>query len=141
MKKIIWLWKRYWGKKLIIKISNELKEDEVLIYNAEDNAIYEVMKDDAILGPFNIVEIAEFVHSGLVLKRDYAYSLENPDKFKTVDFFLKKHGKNVSVEHKGNIFSQIKEIGKELIIPYTIFTKEPTAFSGGNKLAFAPVLL
>ena len=32
MKKLIWLWKRFWGKKLIIKISNELKEDEILIY-------------------------------------------------------------------------------------------------------------
>ena len=86
---------------------------------------YEVMKEDTILGPFNIEDIAEFVHSGLILKRDYAYSLENPDKFKTVDFFLKKHGKKVNVEHKGNIFSQIKEIGKELIIPSTVFTKEP----------------
>ena len=86
---------------------------------------YEVMKEDTILGPFNIEEIAEFVHSGLILKRDYAYNIEHPDSFRTVDFFLKRHGKNVSVEHRGNIFSQIKEIGQELIFPSTIFTKEP----------------
>ena len=86
---------------------------------------YEVMKEDAILGPFNIDEIAEFVHSGLILKRDYAYSLENPDDFRTVDFFLRKHEKKVTIEHRGNIFFQIKEIGKELIFPATIFTKEP----------------
>lgn len=86
---------------------------------------YEVMKEDAILGPFTIDEIAEFVHSGLILKRDYAYNIEYPDSFRTVDFFLKEHGKVISVEHKGNLFSQIKEIGQELILPYTIFTKEP----------------
>ena len=49
---------------------------------------YEVMKEDAILGPFNIDEIAEFVHSGLILKRDYAYNIEYPDSFRTVAFFL-----------------------------------------------------
>lgn len=32
MKKLIWLWKRFWGRTLIIKLSDELKEDEVLIY-------------------------------------------------------------------------------------------------------------
>lgn len=86
---------------------------------------YEVMKEDAILGPFNIDEIAEFVHSGLILKRDYAYNIEYPDSFRTVEFFLERHGKKVSIEHKGNIFSQIKEIGQELILPSSIFTKEP----------------
>lgn len=32
MKKIVWLWKRFWGRMLIIKISKNLKKDEVLIY-------------------------------------------------------------------------------------------------------------
>lgn len=86
---------------------------------------YEILKEDAILGPFNIDEVIEFVQSGLILKRDYAYNIEYPDRFRTVDFFLKQHGKKVSVEHKGNAFSQLKEIGQELILPSIIFTKEP----------------
>ena len=86
---------------------------------------YEIMKEDTILGPFNINDIAEFVHSGLILKRDYAYDVQNPDTFHTVDYLLKRHGKSVSVEHKGNLFSQIKELGQELILPSKIFTKEP----------------
>lgn len=86
---------------------------------------YEVMKEDTILGPFCIDEIAEFVHSGLILKRDYAYNIDYPDSFRTVQFFLESHGKKVSVEHKGNMFSQIKEIGQELILPSSIFTKTP----------------
>lgn len=56
---------------------------------------YEVMKDDVILGPFNIDEIVEFVRSGLILKRDYAYNIEYPDSFRTVDFFLERHGKKL----------------------------------------------
>lgn len=37
MKKLIWLWKCFWGRMLIIKVSEELKEDEVLIY---DHCLY-----------------------------------------------------------------------------------------------------
>lgn len=83
------------------------------------------MKEDTILGPFDINEIAEFVHSGLILKRDYAYDIQNPDTFQNVDYFLKQHGVTVSVEHKGGLVTQIKAIGQELIIPPKIFTKEP----------------
>lgn len=90
-----------------------------------DMELYEVMKEDTILGPFTIDEIGEFVHSGLILRRDYAYNIANPDDFKNVDYFLKANGRKVAVEHKGNMFSQIKEIGQELILPVTIFTKEP----------------
>jgi RsiW-degrading membrane proteinase PrsW (M82 family) len=86
---------------------------------------YEIIKEDAILGPFTIDELAEFVHSGLILKRDYAYDIEYPDSFRTVDFVLKQHGVSVSVEHKGSVLSQIKEIGQELILPPKTFTKEP----------------
>ena len=70
---------------------------------------YEVMKEDAILGPFNIDEISAFVRSGLILKRDYAYDIAHPDSFKTVDFFLKKL--NISTSQNGvhfQIFSQNK---------------------------------
>lgn len=86
---------------------------------------YEVMKEDTILGPFTIQEIAEFVRAGLILKRDYAYDVNFPDSFRTVDFFMKQNGVPVRIENKGDVFSQIKEIGQELIIPSSIFTKEP----------------
>lgn len=86
---------------------------------------YEIMKEDAILGPFTIDEIAEFVHSGLILKRDYAYDIQYPDSFRTVEFFMKQNGRPISIEHKGGVLSQIKEIGQELILPSKTFTKEP----------------
>lgn len=86
---------------------------------------YEIMKEDAILGPFDIDQIGEFVRAGLILKRDYAYDVQYPDSFRTVEFFMKRHGKTVSVEHKGNVFSQIQELGQELILPSKTFSKEP----------------
>lgn len=86
---------------------------------------YEIMKEDAILGPFDIEQIEEFVKAGLILKRDYAYDIAYPDTFRNVDFFLKQHRKKASVEHRGGIFSQIRMLGKELIIPSKTFTKEP----------------
>ena len=42
-------------------------------------ARYEIMKEDTILGPFNIDQIQEFVRAGLILKRDYAYDVDYPD--------------------------------------------------------------
>lgn len=88
-------------------------------------ARYEIMKEDTILGPFDIDQIVEFVRAGLILKRDYAYDINYPDSFRTVEFFMKRHGKSISVEHKGNVFSQIKELGQDLILPSKTFTKEP----------------
>lgn len=88
-------------------------------------ARYEIMKEDAILGPFDIDQIGEFVRAGLILKRDYAYDVQYPDSFRTVEFFMKRHGKTVCVEHKGNVFSQIQELGQELILPSKTFSKEP----------------
>ena len=32
MKKILWWWKSFWGRKYRIKISNNLGDDEMLIY-------------------------------------------------------------------------------------------------------------
>lgn len=51
---------------------------------------YEIMKEDAILGPFDINQIEEFVRAGLILKRDYAYDIEYPDCVRTVEFFMKQ---------------------------------------------------
>lgn len=33
IKKLLWLWKRFWGKKYYIKFTNHLKNDEVLFFS------------------------------------------------------------------------------------------------------------
>lgn len=32
MRKLIWLWKQFWGFRLIIKVEERLKKDEGLLY-------------------------------------------------------------------------------------------------------------
>lgn len=33
MKKIMWLWKKFWGKRYRIKYTNKLKVNEILVYS------------------------------------------------------------------------------------------------------------
>lgn len=93
---------------------------------------YCVFKGEELIGPFTIQELQEFVRSGLVLTRDIAFSTDDPDAERPVETLLKSNGLSCKVEHKGNIFKQISDIGKELILPSMTFTKEP--WKQDNKL-------
>lgn len=86
---------------------------------------YYVFKEDGLLGPFSINDICSFVHSGLVLKRDLAFRADTPNVEKRVEEILSENGMSTKVEHRGNLFEQIKSIGTELILPHSVFTKEP----------------
>ena len=70
------------------------------------------MKEDAILGPFDINQIEEFVRAGLILKRDYAYDIEYPDCFRTVEFFMKQNGKHLLLNIKGMYSRKLKKLVK-----------------------------
>ena len=89
------------------------------------NEAYYVFKEDGLLGPFLINDICSFVHSGLVLKRDLAFRADIPNVEKRVEEILSEKGMSTKVEHRGNLFEQIKSIGTELILPHSVFTKEP----------------
>lgn len=80
-------------------------------------SLYCIIKDNLTLGPFDIDSVCEFVQSGMVLKRDEAYDVSNPGIRNNVGYFLKLNGKTVRIEHKGGLLSQLKDIGKEIIIP------------------------
>ena len=93
--------------------------------NSVPGDLYYVFKEDGLLGPFNINDIRSFVHSGLVLKRDLAFRADTPNIEKKVEEILSEKGMSTKVEHRGNLFEQIKSIGTELILPHSVFTKEP----------------
>lgn len=86
---------------------------------------YKIIKDGSQLGPFTSSELQSFVQSGLVLKRDKAYNVLNPGNHFCISDILLANGISSKIEHKGNVFSQLKEIGKNLIVPPVIFTKQP----------------
>lgn len=93
--------------------------------NIPPNEAYYVFKGEELLGPFTISDLQEFVKSGLILKRDIAFRADNPDSERTIEFFLNQIGLDIKVEHRGSIASQIRSIGKELIVPSSTFTKDP----------------
>ncbi len=86
---------------------------------------YYVYKGEDLLGPFTIEDMQAFVHSGLLLTRDIAFKADASENERSVKDFLKSAGLSCKVEHRGKLGSQIKSIGKELILPPSVFTKEP----------------
>ena len=84
-------------------------------------ALYVIIKGGDNLGPFALNDIQEFVKAGLVLKRDRVFEISDSTRQYTVNEILKANDANVQVEHKGNLFTQLKEIGSELILPEHVF--------------------
>lgn len=89
------------------------------------HSAYYVYKGEGLLGPFTVEDMQAFVHSGLLLARDISFKADDSGNERRVKDFLTQAGLSCKVEHRGSLFSQIKSIGKELILPPSIFTKEP----------------
>ena len=102
--------------------SSDSIDDEVQI---PFHSAYYVFKGEDLLGPFTIEEIQTFVHSGLLLLRDIAFKADNPENERRIKDILNQAGLTCKVEHRGPLLHQIKSIGKELIFPPSVFTKEP----------------
>ena len=96
------------------------QEDQIPLHSA-----YYVYKDEDLLGPFTIEDMQSFVRSGLILTRDIAFRADNSADEHSVKEFLTQSGLLCKVEHRGSLISQIKSIGKELILPPSVFTKDP----------------
>lgn len=86
---------------------------------------YIIIRGERTLGPFDENDILQFISEGLVLEREKAIEINHPDVVSTIGELLRKRGLKPKVKSAGNIFSQLKDIGKELIIPKSIFTKKP----------------
>lgn len=67
--------------------------------------------------------LVRYVSNGQILKCDIAYDKNQPNFIKTVGYFLKKERRRVKIPHKGNVFSQLKDIGSELIFPKNLISK------------------
>jgi len=86
---------------------------------------YIIIRDEGNLGPFSEQEVVEFVRVGLVLKRDKCYDTLNPGRITTVDEALQRNGVSTRIEQSGSLFSQLKTIGSELLLPKAVFSSEP----------------
>ena len=84
--------------------------------------MFYIIRNNQQFGPYSIDVLKTYVEEGKILKQDKACSASNPQTFRTVGYFLKSGGQKVKIKHKGGIFLQLKDIGRELILPNSVFS-------------------
>lgn len=85
--------------------------------------MYYIIRNSQQFGPYDQHTLKLYVEDGKVLLHDKGFSKSEPNSITTISQLLKKKGVSVRIKHSGNIFSQIKDIGRELIIPDDLFSK------------------
>lgn len=75
-----------------------------------------IRRNNHDFGPYDLGTIQSYVNNGQVLLCDEARDSSTGEE-NSVKYFLKKAGIKTQVVNKGNIVSQLKDIGSELIIP------------------------
>jgi RsiW-degrading membrane proteinase PrsW (M82 family) len=83
-----------------------------------------IVRNNQQFGPYEPQIIKSYIEDGKILSCDKAFLQTNQSDIQTAGYFLKKIGLKPNVRHKGNILSQIRDIGRELIIPNDIFSKK-----------------
>ena len=85
-----------------------------------------IVRNNQDFGPYDEHALKTYVDNGQILKCDQARDTVTGE-INSVKYFLKRAHIKTRVEHKGNLFSQLKDIGGELIFPkQTIFSKQWT---------------
>ncbi len=81
-----------------------------------------IHRNNQTFGPYSIDHLKKYVEEGKILLKDQA-GQSTQIGLVTVEQILKQHQVRVKIQNKGNIFSQIQSLGKELIIPKFDFIK------------------
>lgn len=85
------------------------------------NMIY-IFRNNQQFGPYPIDVLSSYVEEGKILQCDKACDASNMQHVATVGYFLKRNGKKVKIKNSGDLMQQLKDIGRELIIPAGIFS-------------------
>ena len=83
-----------------------------------------IIRNNQQFGPYEPLVLKKYIEDGKILACDKAFQQSNPTKIETAGFFLKQLGIKLNIQHKGNIFSQIKDMGRELILPNDVFNRK-----------------
>jgi protease PrsW len=86
--------------------------------------MYCVIRNNQQFGPYDNQVLKSYVEDGKILLHDKAFDQSEPTVIKTVGLFLRTARVKIKIKHKGNILSQIKDIGRELIIPNDVFSRK-----------------
>lgn len=79
-----------------------------------------VVRNGKDFGPYSEEQILEYVNNGYVVLHDVVHEVGD-DHMTTVGDVLRRHGLQPHVVHEGNLMSQLKKIGGDLIIPKDTF--------------------
>lgn len=82
-----------------------------------------IIRNNQKYGPYDDQSLLLYVNNGQVLLCDKAIDA-NSSEISTIKVLLKKHGLKAKVAHSGDLFSQLKNIGAELIIPKESFVNK-----------------
>jgi RsiW-degrading membrane proteinase PrsW (M82 family) len=83
-----------------------------------------IRRNSIDFGPYDRHHIKKLVEEARILKQDVAYLASNPSELKPVRYFLKKYKIKTKIQNNGSIISQIKNIGKEVILPIDKFNRK-----------------
>jgi len=107
--------------------------------------MYYVIRNNQQFGPYSIDALKTYVEEGKILEQDKACEANKTQLIETVGYFLKLNKQTVKIKHKGDIFQQLKDIGRELIIPGSVFSwkeiKKDTRLLWLALLGLAPAFL
>ena len=85
--------------------------------------MYFVIRNNQQYGPYSLDALWQYVEAGQLLLHDQACEVNNPSTKQTIKYYLKQNNVKVKITHKGRLFSQIKDIGKELIFPKDVMQR------------------
>ena len=83
-----------------------------------------VIRNSAQFGPYELKVLAKYIEDGKVLLSEGAFYENTPHNKTTVRSIVKTSNTLIKIKHEGNLFSQLKDIGRELIFPNDLFSRK-----------------
>ncbi len=85
--------------------------------------MYYVIRNNQQYGPYSLDALRQYAEGGQLLLHDQACEVNSPSNKQTVKYYLKQNNVKVRIPHNGRLFSQIKDIGKELLFPKDVLQR------------------
>ena len=88
------------------------------------NSTYTIIRNNQTFGPFTLESIKNAVEDGKLLKNDQLYENDDTTRVTTIRRLFKQNNIKVHVKNSGTIVRQLGKIGRELLLPKELFSKE-----------------
>lgn len=89
--------------------------------------MFYIIRNNQQYGPYSLDVLRQYVEDGQLLLHDTACDDNNPNNRQTIKYFLKQNHIKTKIPHKGGLFAQIKDIGRELIFPKDVLQRKVLA--------------